>query len=506
MEELRLVVTEPLWHPSSVAARAKLFGVDAPAIENCSVLESDCADGGNLLSMAQSLPDATFTGVCRSEAAYGDATELAKESGLDSVRFLKESEAVDGTYDYIFLRSVYSRYALSQRQKVVNYFASRLNPGGILVVESLSRPGWDYVEPIREQMRYHTRNINDPHEKMIAGRQFLSALAQSVPDTISQYKLLAEQEWENSKSIPDINFAYEYLDKSLIPCYFHEFADSLKGNGMQYLCDLSLGSMMINQFPGVMGSIVPEDSGLVEAEQYLDFAVNRTKRVSLLCADDIEVTRQIGTDAVRDLYFSAVGLPENPESVFETEETLLQSPNGGVVSIKHTAGKAALLALASVFPRRMSFAELLEAVEKGLGSINDDDETVIGEVLAACAASEIVQIDSSAGAASYEVTDKPVVSPLARAQAALGRCGYVSSLQHRPITIDRVASELLAMLDGSHSVDDLVEKLQSMIESGDLSLKQDGEDTDDAELISEASDAQVRAFLDRFLAEGLLLG
>jgi hypothetical protein len=46
----------PWSHPDHLAAVATLYGVDAPAVASCRVLEVGCSDGANLIPMALSLP------------------------------------------------------------------------------------------------------------------------------------------------------------------------------------------------------------------------------------------------------------------------------------------------------------------------------------------------------------------------------------------------------------------------------------------------------------------
>ena len=62
-------------------------------------------------------------------------------------------------------------------------------------------------------------------------------------------------------------------------------------------------------------------------------------------------------------YCAAILIPENPEAVFEEEETVLASPNGGFITLKTPAGKAAMLALASAFPKRLSLSEVCRKVD-----------------------------------------------------------------------------------------------------------------------------------------------
>src|SRR3954468_17474601 len=50
-------------HPDRLATLATLFGMDPPRPDRCRVLELGCADGGNLLAMAEGLPESEFVGI-----------------------------------------------------------------------------------------------------------------------------------------------------------------------------------------------------------------------------------------------------------------------------------------------------------------------------------------------------------------------------------------------------------------------------------------------------------
>ncbi|MDF1751212.1 MAG: class I SAM-dependent methyltransferase [Verrucomicrobiales bacterium] len=504
MSELSFVLPDSLWHPSSVAARATLFGVPFTPIATSRVLEVDCADGGNLLSIAASLPESTCVGVSGSATGAESGRALAEAAGLGHVTILTDLNDIEGSFDYIFLRNQFSRIDPAQRSELIASYRDRLSEHGILIVDLVCQPGWGYLEPIREQLRYHTRNIADPHEKMLAGRQFLAALAQSIPNGLELYRAMAESEWKSSMNVPDANFALEYFSDDLHPCYFREFNEALTGAGMQYLCELSIGSMKINQFPQALGAILPENHGLADSEQYLDFATNRTRRNSLLCRDSVVVDRAIKIENSSPLYFSVLGLPDDPNKVFAEEETVLNGPGGASVTIKTKAGKAALLTMSLNFPKRFSLPELFSAVEQKLGELTDEDKSYITETIVACAVLDIVQIDANEGNSCFELSDRPVAAPLVRAQLATGQLPYLSSLQHRSIGYDQVAAALLTLLDGTNGRDALVGKIKEMIASGDLSVTKDGEATTDEEVIAQAAEQRADAFLTGFLSSGLI--
>src|SRR5947207_11190578 len=63
---------QPSTHPDTLATVALLYGLTAPPVERCRVLELGCADGGNLVPMAVTLPDAEFVGLDLSPRQIAD--------------------------------------------------------------------------------------------------------------------------------------------------------------------------------------------------------------------------------------------------------------------------------------------------------------------------------------------------------------------------------------------------------------------------------------------------
>src|SRR5688500_10670026 len=74
-------------HVRRLAAMARLFGVNAPDVRTCRVLEIGCGEGANLLGMAVDLPESQFVGIDISQSAIDRANELAADAGVENVTF-----------------------------------------------------------------------------------------------------------------------------------------------------------------------------------------------------------------------------------------------------------------------------------------------------------------------------------------------------------------------------------------------------------------------------------
>jgi tRNA G46 methylase TrmB len=73
-------------HPDRLAAVAALLGLRPPPVECCRVLELGCASGGNLIPMAEALPEGTFVGVDLSERQVAEGQKAVAALGLHNIR------------------------------------------------------------------------------------------------------------------------------------------------------------------------------------------------------------------------------------------------------------------------------------------------------------------------------------------------------------------------------------------------------------------------------------
>ena len=68
-------------HPDRLATVASLLGMRPPPVEHCKVLELGCAGGGNLIPMAQSLPEGQFVGIDLSERQLAEGQAMVDAAG-----------------------------------------------------------------------------------------------------------------------------------------------------------------------------------------------------------------------------------------------------------------------------------------------------------------------------------------------------------------------------------------------------------------------------------------
>ena len=108
------------------------------------------------------------------------------------------------------------------------------------------------------------------------------------------------------------------------------------------------------------------------------------------------------------------------------------------------------------------------------------------------------------GPLTLEVTERPLVSPLARLQAS--RQHSVTNLLHRPIKLQgSLASKLVTLLDGSRDRAAILKDLSPLIERREVVLEQAGQPVDDIGAALQILAAELPAQLERLARLGLLM-
>ena len=117
LRRLRLPgVRLPRDQPGAAGGRSlRLFGLNPAPAAGARVLELGCGDGGNLLSLAQALPGASFVGIDAAAGAIARGSELARAAGLRErascacadLEELPEAEP-RASFDYVLAHGVYS--------------------------------------------------------------------------------------------------------------------------------------------------------------------------------------------------------------------------------------------------------------------------------------------------------------------------------------------------------------------------------------------------------------
>lgn len=454
-------------HPDRLAALAHLFGLQAPPVETCRVLELGCAGGGNLIPMALSMPQAEFVGVDLSAVQVEQGQQIIDDLGLNNIRLIAGSitdiDASFGHFDYILCHGVYSWVPDPVQDAILQVCGTQLSRNGVAYVSYNTLPGWRMRGMIRDLMRYHAMQFDDPAQRVAQARAILDFLAKWIPAENNAYGMMLQSELKGLKTAADYYILHEHLEEINQPIYFHEFADRAARHGLQYLAEANFSSMLASNFPPeVSQTLANIASDVIRQEQFIDFLRNRTFRQTLLVHDTQSVIRNVSPVRVLDLWISSSLMPAHAGADLASPgDALFQRADGGRVATPNAITKAALTLLSQHWPGRIAFADLLTSATDLLGasvrpSVNDalSPAEVLSSDLLQCFTAGLIEFHKTPAPFRIGLSEHPEASPLARWQARHGM-RYVTTFRHEIAIVDAAAADLIQRVDGTRSVDDI---------------------------------------------------
>jgi methyltransferase-like protein/ubiquinone/menaquinone biosynthesis C-methylase UbiE len=502
-------------HPDCMASRATLFGLDPAPIENCRVLELGCADGGNLLSVAYSLPNSHCIGLDLSARQIETGKQVIDDLEMKNVELhhLSITDVNDqfGKFDYIISHGVFSWIPNEVQEKTFSICRELLEPNGVAFISYNAYPGWHMREMIRDLMLYRVRDVEGPDARVKAAKEVLAGVIESVSQKQAGYGQFLRDEFQMLTQLSDYYLAHEHLEDENIPCYFEDFARRAGLHNLQYLCEADLGAMHIGRFPQSLAGIAPEED-IVKREQYLDFAQNRMFRQTLLCHADASVDRKSMVSNLAKLHVAGSAHPtsESVDLMGNTMETFRDS-RGVELTCDDPLTKSALFYLAAVWPDALTLADLEKEVRSRMAAGQtivkpqeqiDVESSRLAENLFTAASADLIQLHAGPVSYSSRVNERPRASKLARYQATNGK--PVSTLQNTTATYDEMTRHLLAKLDGSKTIENLVDEMLVFVKDKNIVFQRDGQPVTNDNQLHELLRGEIQPHLIQFARDRVL--
>jgi methyltransferase-like protein/SAM-dependent methyltransferase len=376
-----LVQAFPQTHPVRLGAVASLNGIAAPACDNARILELGCAAGGNLIPMAEAMPNSRFVGVDLSSRQINDGRAVVEELKLGNIELLHK-DILDitpelGTFDYIICHGVYSWVPPKVADKILEICRENLSADGVAYVSYNIHPGWRLRGVVRDIMCYHTRKIDEPVRRITEARKLLNSLADIIP-TEHTYGLLLATEARALRSVPDSQVIHDQLEDQNLPCYFHEFVAQAEAHELNYVCDAEPRLILAADMPANLRALLPPMTEYLEREQYTDFIRGASFRRSLLCHARQTPNRTWTAAGMQGMYLTSGLRPATPKG-----DSFL-GLKGMRVSVSSPLANRLLLELTQLAPQRMKFEDL---VQRGLTlAAGDPAVAARDKTLAICSA------------------------------------------------------------------------------------------------------------------------
>jgi methyltransferase-like protein/2-polyprenyl-3-methyl-5-hydroxy-6-metoxy-1,4-benzoquinol methylase len=494
-------------HPDRLAAMAVLHGLMPPPVARCRVLDLGCANGGNVLPMAQSLPGARFTGIDLSPRQVAEGQALAEKLGFSNVELktmdLMEVDDAFGQFDYIICHGVFSWVPAAVRDKILAICARNLSPGGVAYVSYNTYPGWHLRGMVREMLLHRGRAFADRRTRVREARAFLDFLTRSAIPQDSPYVQALKHEAGLIEKSRDTYLFHEHLEDENHPLYFRDFASLAAQAGLQYLGPARFAIHDAQLGTEAKQALDQLGTNRIEREQFLDFFVNRTFRQSLLCHSGLVATASPSPEAIRHLRITALARPELPTSDVRSEvpESFL-SVFGDRLTVSRPLLKAALVALQRRWPRSANLNDLWSEACSLLGR-DDGDPQALARLLLQAHVVNLVDFNTDDPPIAPEAGEQPRAGALARYQAASD--ARVINLRLRPAALDPFDRLILPLLDGTRNREVIVEELARSAAEGVLHIEHEGHPVVDSQQVRGVLAESLESSLQRMAGEALLL-
>jgi SAM-dependent methyltransferase len=466
-------------HPARLEVVGRLFGLNPAPAEHARVLELGCGDGGNLLSLAVALAGSRLLGIDAAAGAIARGSELARAAGIENaaLRCLDLEALPDdlGEFDYILSHGVYSWIPPRARAALLAALRRHLAPEGIAYVSYNAYPGSYLRDMARDILAYHVRGIEDPQRKLAAAQELMRTIVAIEEPT--PYARMLREHMERMLRYSDALLFHDDLAEVATPFYLHEFVEHANHHHLAFLAEANLSESQMREVPEGAGRLMaqlPED--VVVREQYLDFFKNRMFRQTLLCHADAPVSRELDEIQIEGFAISSQAQaedaassaeqpplppsessPQPPEPCGETFTT----PGGYTLTTSEPLVRAAMHVLVQAWPAAVDFSTLLAAAQHAAGPQAPAElvRARLRAVLLQAHLAQIVQLGGCAPLLATQPGDRPLASPLARAQCAAG-LPAVSSLLHTNVRLESEEGRcLLVLLDGTRDRAALLESL-----------------------------------------------
>ena len=414
----------PQAHPRRLAMMAHLHGLPFPRLSSSRMLELGCGDGGHLLPIAAEFPSATLVGMDLSSVAIGKARELAERAGLGNVSFIEagvENFSAKGPFDYIVAHGLYSWVPAEAREAILRLCSELLSDDGVAYISYNIHPGQKVREVARDLM------LRMGGGSTVAALQMLK-MAASARAEASPYSLALGAEWKRLSSASAHGLAHDTLGECHYPVYFSDFAREASGLGMHFFSEAHFASLQDFSLQQEARQYLDGLTDVIQREQCRDFFRGSAYRESLFARRAGELQR----GRFEDLWVGCA---------LQERDGGFVSDGGAKIGVDHPFARHVMSELIGVWPGRIAFSHLASSLE---------EREILTQMILRMTRTGVLDCDLEAWPYALRVSERPVATPLARAQAESGR---VASLRHTPVVLDDVVGRrLLAGLDGSTAV------------------------------------------------------
>lgn len=271
--------------PVALHASAALNHVAAASPAFARVLEIGCGAGEALIAHARAWPNSIALGIDLDEARIGEGQQQIQASGLNNIELfaagLGDLLAVSpGEFDYIIIHGLFSRTDADTRDILLRWCRQHLSAQGIIAYHAALADNRDDAT-LRDALAFHCQRAATHNEKLASARAMLGYLAMTLPDGALKTQVL------EAEALDDASLMQRYPASDAAASDYTDFAREMQALDLACIGDALPQTELAASWgerQQQLHAMIAGQSDRHSARQYLDFAVNRRERFTLLCA------------------------------------------------------------------------------------------------------------------------------------------------------------------------------------------------------------------------------
>lgn len=450
--------------PVHLQAAAWLYGLQTSSPEKARVLELGCGTGSNLLPFALAWPESSAIGIDLFPEAIEQGQRQIQALGLNNVElFCADLETLlasePGEFDYIVIHGVFALLDIATRQVLLAFCKQHLSREGVVCLSWHTLPGAAVSKTLQDAIALHSSQAEDEQTRTASAKAMMTYLSLGMSERSPQYTAV-KAAINGAEGQDDTLFTLQYVQGLNDPCYLVDFNEMANQAGFAVAGDAAPHTECAEHFGDnvsrLHGAICPTANKIL-AQQYLDFAVNRGQRITLLVPADRREHILPCPDLDRLQAFSWAGSYRRVRSEDGLISNVLQAASGKTLATDDVLTLTLLDIIGEAWPLSVSFDQLV--FHSSLPENDDGDRSA--DVLKALQALFLLgtpDLHYCLGEGRYNQARNG--EPAGFAGEMTSALGEGFNLWHEPVTLTRHEFEILQQGDIHRQELETVESLR----------------------------------------------
>ncbi|MFT8211249.1 MAG: methyltransferase regulatory domain-containing protein [Symbiopectobacterium sp.] len=346
---------------------AWLYGLETVKARYARVLILGCGDGADLLPFVTTHPFANVVGVeldteSHSTHRHQRVSELAPcNLQLHSLSIPDVLASEWQNFDYIIIQNSFSLLSNTIIDALLTFCQQKLTSQGITAIDWPCQPGAKALDMVRDAIQLHSSRAISYEGQLEQGRAMLAWLT-DVTHNHNPIKPFLKHILKQYESISDTLLGHYFLEAKNEANYLVEFNARIENAGLAYIGDAQPATEHADYYDEDTKPLwegITADGGKILGQQYLDIAVNRNRRFSLLTshARKAEILERVDYQRLKQMRWA--GSFRRTSSHIRHTPDCVAGHDGIPVATQDMVTMGVLDVLGEAWPYSVSFEQLV---------------------------------------------------------------------------------------------------------------------------------------------------